>query len=152
MIMNLNDVLTKQNVITKLVLENEEESLSKETKVKIMRIRLAYNKIRKNFDSDVKEFVEQITSDEFKEFQNRLDFTNEESVRYQELIDQFNSEYTEYLTQKGMEEVSCSIDDSFTEEEYFDIVNVNSGNNVEINGSKINAADFLEIFYDMFVK
>lgn len=152
MIMNLNDVLTKQNVITKLVLENEEESLSKETKVKIMRIRLAYNKIRKNFDSDVKEFVEQITSDEFKEFQNKLDFTNEESVRYQELIDQFNSEYTEYLTQKGLEEVSCSIDDSFTEEEYFDIVNVNSGNNVEINGGKINAADFLEIFYDMFVK
>lgn len=150
--MNLNEILTKQNVITKLVLENGTESLAKETKVKIMRIRLAYNKIKKEFDAEVKDFSEQIVTDEFKEFQNKTSLTDEESKKYQELIDQFNSEYMEYVTQKGLEEVVCSVDDSFTEDEYFDIVNINSGNDVEINGNKINAADFLEIFYDIFVK
>ena len=50
-----------------------------------MKIFQQKSKIQKFYD--VKEFVEQITSDEFKEFQNRLDFTNEESVRYQELIE-----------------------------------------------------------------
>jgi hypothetical protein len=44
------------------------------------------------------------------------------------------------------------IDDSFTMDEYSDIVDVNSGNDVEINGNKIKATDFLEIIYDLFVK
>ena len=47
--MTLNDVLTKQNLITKILLANDGKELSKELKVKIMRIRLAYNKIKKQF-------------------------------------------------------------------------------------------------------
>ena len=45
--MVLNDLLTKQNVITKLVLKDGDKELSKELKVKIMRIRMAYTKIKK---------------------------------------------------------------------------------------------------------
>jgi len=37
-------------------------------------------------------------------------------------------------------------------DEYSEIVEVNAGNDVEINGNKIPAADFLEIVYDLFVK
>ena len=59
--MTLNDVLTKQNVITKLELKDGNKELPKALKVKIMRMRMAYNKIKKAFDDDVKEFVEQLT-------------------------------------------------------------------------------------------
>lgn len=52
MSMTLNDVLTKQNVITKIILKDGDKELPKELKVKIMRIRMAYNKIKKQFDSD----------------------------------------------------------------------------------------------------
>ena len=45
--MTLNDVLTKQNVITKLLLASDGKELSKTLKVKIMRIRMSYNKIKK---------------------------------------------------------------------------------------------------------
>ena len=51
--MNLNDVLTKQNLITKILLASDGKELSKELKVKIMRIRMNYNKIKKQFDEDI---------------------------------------------------------------------------------------------------
>lgn len=150
--MTLNDVLTKQNVITKIILKDGDKELSKELKVKIMRIRMAYNKIKKQFDEDTQEFTNQIISDELRELSNKTDRTPEENDRFIELNNKANSEYQEYLIQKGKEEITDTIDDTFTMDEYSDILDINSGNDVEINGNKIKAADFLEIVYDLFVK
>ena len=150
--MILNDVLTKQNVFTKIILKDGEKELSKELKVKIMRIRMSYTKIKKAFDEEVKEFTEELIPEELKELNNKSDRTEEENTRMQELTDKVNSEYQEFLIQKGNEEVKDMPEDSFTMDEYSDIVDVNSGNDVEINGNKIKAVDFLEIVYDLFVK
>lgn len=150
--MVLNDVLTRQNVFTKLLMQKGEKELDKALKVKIMRIRMAYSKIKKRFDEEVQEFTNELVSQELKDLSNKLDRTEAEELRFKELNDKVSSEYQEFLFQKGNEEVLDIIDDSLTEEEYFDIMDINSGNNVEINGNKINAVDFLEIIYDMFVK
>lgn len=150
--MTLNDVLTKQNVITKIILKHGEKELSKELKVKIMRIRMAYNKIKKQFDEDTQEFANQIISDELRELANKTDRTPEEDARFNEMNDKTNAEYQEYLVQKGLEEVSDTPGDSITMDEYSDILDVNSGNDVEINGNTIKAADLMEIVFDLFVK
>lgn len=150
--MTLNDVLTKQNVITKIILKDGEKELSKELKVKIMRIRMAYNKIKKQFDEDTQEFANQIISDELRELANKTDRTPEEDARFNEMNDKTNAEYQEYLVQKGLEEVSDTPGDSITMDEYSDILDVNSGNDVEINGNTIKAADLMEIVFDLFVK
>lgn len=148
--MILNDVLTKQNVLSQVILESDRKELPKELKVKVMRIRMAYTKAKKAFDAEVQEFAQDLMTDEFKELSNKSEKTEEENAKFEEMQNKINSEYQEFLIQKGNEEVS-NIDDNFTESEYFDIVDVNSGNNVEINGNKIKATDFLEIFYDIFV-
>ena len=109
--MTLNDVLTKQNVITKIILKDGDKELSKELKVKIMRIRMAYNKIKKQFDDDTQEFTNQIISDELRELANKSERTLEEEARFNELNDKTNSEYQEYLIQKGLEEVKDTPDD-----------------------------------------
>lgn len=150
--MILNDVLTKQNVFTKIILKDGDKELSKELKVKVMRIRMAYTKVKKAFDEEVKEFTEELIPEELKELNSKEERTEEENARMQELTDKVNMEYQEFLIQKGNEEVKDTIDDSFTMDEYSDIVDVNSGNDVEINGNKIPAVDFLEIVYDLFVK
>ena len=149
--MILNELLTRQNVITKIELKDNDKELSKELKVKIMRIRLAYNKVKKAFDEDVKEFVEQITTDEYKELVQKTDRNEEEEKRFNELPSKINSDYIEFINQKGLEEISETIDDKFTEDEYAEILDINSGNDVEINGNKIKAADFMEVFYEMFI-
>lgn len=149
--MILNEVLTKQNVLTKILLKDDNKELSKELKVKIMRIRMAYNKIKKAFDEEVKEFTDELIPEELKELNQKENRSEEENLRMKELIDKVNSEYQEFLIQKGFEEVS-EIEDSLTIEEYYDIVDINAGNNVEINGNKIAATDLLEIIYELFVK
>ena len=149
--MILNELLTRQNVITKIELKDNDKELSKELKVKIMRIRLAYNKVKKAFDEDVKEFVEQITTDEYKELVQKTERNEEEEKRFNELTSKINSDYIEFINQKGLEEISETIDDKFTEDEYAEILDINSGNDVEINGNKIKAADLMEVFYEMFI-
>lgn len=150
--MNLNDVLTKQNVITKILLKEGDKELSKELKVKIMRIRMAYNKIKKQFDADTQEFVNQIIPKELRDLSEKVDKTDEEITRFNELNNKTNSEYQEYLIQKGLEEISDLPDDTLSLEEYSDILDVNSGNDVEINGNVVKAADLMEIVFDLFVK
>ena len=149
--MILNELLTRQNVITKIELKDNDKELSKELKVKVMRIRLAYNKVKKAFDEDVKEFVEQITTDEYKELVQKTNRNEEEEKRFNELTSKINSDYIEFINQKGLEEISETIDDKFTEDEYAEILDINSGNDVEINGNKIKAADFMEVFYEIFI-
>jgi hypothetical protein len=63
-----------------------------------------------------------------------------------------NSEYQEFLIQKGLEEVNLPVEDTLTIDEYTDILDINSGNDIEINGNKVTATDFMEIVYDLFVK
>lgn len=149
--MILNDLLTKQNVFTKISLKDGDKELSKELKVKVMRMRMAYSKIRKNFDAEVQEFTEELLSDEFKTLNGKENRTPEEDSRLRELIASINSDYQEFLIQKGHEEVR-DIEDFLTMDEYAEILEVNAGNDVEINGNKIPAIDFLEIVYDLFVK
>lgn len=150
--MVLNEVLTKQNVFTKIILKDGDKELSKELKVKVMRIRMAYTKIKKAFDEEVKEFTEELVPEELKELNNKSDRTQEENDRMKELTNKVNMEYQEFLIQKGNEEVKDTPEDTLTMDEYSDILDVNSGNDVEINGNKISAVDFLEIVYDLFVK
>lgn len=149
--MILNELLTKQNVFTKIILKDGEKELPKELKVKVMRIRMAYTKAKKAFDTEVQEFTEELVSDEFRELSGKSEKTSEEEARLTELTNAINSDYQEFLIQKGREEVEIT-EDALTMDEYSDIVEVNAANDVEINGNKIPAADFLEIVYDLFVK
>jgi len=116
-----------------------------------MRIRIAYSKIRKQIDDDIQEFVNQLKETTLKNVVNTETMTDSEKVEANKLMKQADTEYKEFVYQKGLETIECSIDDSFTEEEYEEIVDVNAANDVEINNIKISAADLLETFYVLFV-
>ena len=149
--MVLNDLLLRQNVFTKLILKDGNKELPKELKVKVMRIRMAYNKIKKNFDSEIQEFMEIIIPEEFRILSNKTDRTSDENDRLELLTNNINSEYQEFIRQKGSEEVS-SIDDTFTIDEYTELLEVNAGNDTDINGVKVSAINFMEVVYELFVK
>lgn len=149
--MVLNDLLIRQNVFTKLILKDGDKELPKELKVKVMRIRMAYNKIKKNFDSEIQEFMESIIPEEFRILSNKADRTPDENDRLELLTNNINSEYQEFIRQKGSEEVS-GIDDTFTLDEYTELLEVNAGNDTDINGVKISAINFMEVVYELFVK
>ena len=150
--MTTNEVLTKQNFLTKLVLKDNENELSKNLKVKIMKMRIEYAKVRKAFDEDLQEFVKDLAPERFRELQQipENERTDEQNQELTELTNKINEDYNAYIIQRGQDEVNVNTI-SFTEEEFEEILEVNSGNDVEINGTKVPAADFMEIIYTLFV-
>ena len=147
--MTTNEVLTRHNFVSKLLLKDGDKELSRDLKVKVMGMRIEYGKIRKQFDEDVQEFVKGLNSDKLAELQQKGDRTEAEEKELQELTDKLNGDYRAYVESRLKEEVTVS-DKSFTEADYAELVEVNAGNDVEINGTKLQATDFLEILYTLF--
>lgn len=148
--MTTNEALIKQNFIAKVLLKKDDNELSKELKVKIMGIRIKLGKVRKEFDEDVQEAVKGFTPEGFAELVQKQEKTEEETKKIEEWNKQINEEYQAYVIKRGQEEVS--VDTKLTEDEYNELIEVNADNDVEINGQKLNAADFLEILYTLFVE
>lgn len=148
--MTTNEALVKQNFITKVLLKEGDNELSKELKVKIMSIRIKLAKVRKEFDEDVQEAINGFTPEGYTELVQKNEKTDEENAKLAAWNKKIESEYNEYIRSRGQEEVS--IDTKLTEDEYNEILEVNAGNDIEINGQKLTAADFLEVLYSLFVE
>ena len=148
--MTLNELMIKQNFISKVLLKDGNDELGKDLKVKIMKIRIELSKIRKQLDEDIQEAIKGFTPDGFQELSNKPDKTEQEQQELKELTNKTNDEYNAFVTMKGNEEVSVSLPD-ITEQEYSEILEVNAGNDVTVNNQKIDAADFLEIIHNLFV-
>ena len=148
--MTTNEAIAKYNFISKVILQNGNEELSKDLKVKVMAMRIELNKIKKSFDEDSKTFVDELLTEDFKTLAQKQDKTQEEEAEYKLQEAKVNEAYADYVVKLGNKEVD--VESTLTLDEFNEIVNVNSGNNVEINGNKISAADFLEIIYNLFVK
>lgn len=153
MIMTTNEILAMQNYLTKIVLKNGDSELSKDLKVKVMKMRIEMSKIRKAFDEDLKQFMDELISDRFKELRDKPEDerTEEEKKEFEQLIAKANSDYEVYIRQRSQDEVTLNTC-TFTEEEFNEILEVNSDIEAEINGVKMSAADILEAVYVLFVK
>ena len=151
--MTLNEILTRQNVLNAILLKDGENELGKELKVKMVRLRMALNKYKKSLDEEVQEFTKELVPEELKTLQEKPESerTEEENSRLKELVDKVNSEYNEFMTQKGNEEVKFDTNYSFTDDDFDSIVAVNAGNEIEINGNKVKSEDLVEAFYELFV-
>lgn len=147
--MTLNEVLIRHNFIIKLLLKDGNSELNKELKVKIMGMRIALSKFRAQFDQDAQEAIQGFKPSNFDALAQKQDRTPEEEKELKEMLDKLTEEYNAFVIAKGNEVVS--FDKKFTEEEFGEIMEVNADNDVEINGNKLNAADFLEVIYGLFV-
>ena len=147
--MTLNELMLKQNFISKLMLKDGDKELSKNLKIKIVGMRVKMAKYRKDFDEDVQEAIKNLKPEGFDELVSKQDKTAEEIQQLEAMTAKLNEEYVEFVNKKGLEEVDYEI--SLTEDEMNELIDVNSGNDVEINGTKLSAPDFLEILYSLFV-
>ena len=150
--MTLNELMIKHNFISKVLFKSGNDELSKNLKVKLMNMRIEMGKIRKQFETDLQEVVKGLAPEGYQELASKQDRTEEENDELKTLNDKINDEYNAYVTKKGQETVDSShFDATLTSDEYNEILEVNAGNDVEINGTKLNAPDFLEVLYSLFV-
>ena len=149
--MTANDLMIRQNFLNKVLLKDGDNELSKDLKVKIMRLRIKLSKVRKEFDEDVQEAAKGFMPEGFQQLAQKQDKTEEEQKLFNEQNAKLNDEYNAYVLKRSQETVDGIIDTKFTDAEYNEILEVNAGNDVEINGQKLSAPDFLEVFYSLFV-
>lgn len=142
-------MMVKHNFITKVLLRDGDKELSKDLKVKLMGMRIELGKVRKQLEEDLQEAVKELTPKGYQELIMKEDKTEEDKAQVEAWNKQINEEYNAYVDKRGKEEVQ--IDTTLSEDEFAQIIEVNAGNDVEINGTKLNAADFLEVLYSLFV-
>ena len=130
--MTINEVMIRHNFISKILFKDGDSSLSKSLKVKIMSMRIEYGKIRKQLEEDLKEFVDTLTTDDMRILASKVNKTPEEEAQIASWNKQINEDYNAYVDKRGKEEVNVT-NISLTEDEYNQIVEVNAGNDVEIN-------------------
>ena len=147
--MTLNELMLKQNFISKVLLKDGDKELSRNLKVKIVGMRVKMAKYRKDFDEDVQEAIKNLKPEGFDELSSKQDRTEEENKQLEAMTTKLNEEYVEFVNKKGLEEINYEV--SLTEDEMNELIDVNSGNDVEINGTKLSAPDYLEILYSLFV-
>lgn len=142
-------MMIKHNFITKVLLRDGDKELSKDLKVKLMSMRIELGKVRKQLEEDLQEAVKELTPKGYQELIMKENKTEEDKAQVEAWNKQINEEYNAYVDKRGKEEVQ--IDTTLSEDEFAQIIEVNAGNDVEINGTKLNAADFLEVLYSLFV-
>lgn len=147
--MTINELIIKYNFITKILLRDGDRELSKDLKVKLMNMRIKLGKVKKELEEDLQEAVRQLTPEGYHALVMKEDKTDEDKAQVEAWNKQINEEYNAYVDKRGKEEVD--IDTLISEDEFSQIIEVNAGNDVEINGQKLNAADFLEVLYSLFV-
>lgn len=147
--MTLNELMIKHNFVTKILLRDGDKELSRDLKVKLMGMRIKLGKVRKELEEDLQEVVKELTPEDYQELVMKENKTEEDKAQVEAWNKQINEEYNAYVDKRGKEEIQ--IDTALSEDEFAQIIEVNAGNDVEINGTKLNAADFLEVLYSLFV-
>lgn len=142
-------MMVKHNFITKVLLRDGDKELSKDLKVRLMSMRIELGKVRKQLEEDLQEAVKELTPKGYQELIMKENKTEEDKAQVEVWNKQINEEYNAYVDKRGKEEVQ--IDTTLSEDDFAQIIEVNAGNDVEINGTKLNAADFLEVLYSLFV-
>lgn len=142
-------MMVKHNFITKVLLRDGDKELSKDLKVRLMSMRIELGKVRKQLEEDLQEAVKELTPKGYQELIMKENKTEEDKAQVEAWNKQINEEYNAYVDKRGKEEVQ--IDTTLSEDDFAQIIEVNAGNDVEINGTKISAADFLEVLYSLFV-
>lgn len=142
-------MMVKHNFITKVLLRDGDKELSKDLKVRLMSMRIELGKVRKQLEEDLQEAIKELTPKGYQELIMKENKTEEDKAQVEAWNKQINEEYNAYVDKRGKEEVQ--IDTTLSEDDFAQIIEVNAGNDVEINGTKLNAADFLEVLYSLFV-
>lgn len=149
--MKNNEIINRYNILSAIQLVNDNEVLSSPLKVKIISERIKSGKLVDSIKGDVQKFVEGLIDDNIKELANKQDKTEEDIKKLAEFEKDLQEQQRMYIYNREQEEAVDFSEFYFTEDEYYEIVNVNS-KDVVINGNEVKLADFLEYLYKEFVK
>lgn len=149
--MTINNAVLRYNLISVMKFIDGEYSLSRELKIKLIRLKLDLEKIRDEFVSFQQKAMEEIKTQEYEELLNKENKTPEEVQHLEEITAELNEELGKLIQEKSNEMVNVKSFDYLTEDEFNQILSVNVENNPIINGSKLDFDTYVELIYKSFL-
>ena len=149
--MTINNAVLRYNLIFVMKFIDGEYSLSRELKIKLIRLKLDLEKIRDEFVSFQQKAMEEIKTQEYEELLNKENKTPEEVKHLEEITAELNEELGKLIQEKSNEMVNVKSFDYLTEDEFNQILSVNVENNPIINGSKLDFDTYIELIYKNFL-
>lgn len=149
--MTINNAVLRYNLISVMKFIDGEYSLSRELKIKLIRLKLDLEKIRDEFVSFQQKAMEEIKTQEYEELLNKENKTPEEVQHLEKITAELNEELGKLIQEKSNEMVNVKSFDYLTEDEFNQILSVNVENNPTINGSKLDFDTYVELIYKSFL-
>lgn len=150
--MTMNDILTRQNFLRRILVKKGNKELSKQLRIKVINMRMELYKTKESFNKDIQNFISQSIPKNYLKLQNKQNRTVEEDKELQKESDKIRNIQKQYLLDKESEEIYSEYNFTFSEDEFDEIAYVNSSIEEDIYGKHFTSEDFLEVFYSLFVK
>ena len=149
--LTINNAMLKYNLLNCVKYSDENISLSREAKIKIIKNKLNLDKIYKEFNQFQAKAVEEVKTPRYNELVAKAERTPEEEEEARKLLDELNADLRNILTQKSGEIVEVNLE-FFTEEDFNSFLEVNINNSVVINGVSLPAEEYVVMVHNEFVE
>lgn len=148
---SINNAVLKYNLLNCLKYSDESYNISRELKVKLIRMKLDFEKVYKEFNQFQQQALEEVKTDRYKYLVDKKDRTEEEEKEAVALLKELNEDLHKIVREKSLETVTVNFN-HLNEDEFNEILLVNVNNNVRINGMDIPSEEYIELFHNEFVR
>lgn len=149
--LTINNAILKYNLLNCVKYSDEDISLSRELKVKIIKNKLNLDKTYKEFQQFQANAIEEVKTPRYNELASKPSRTPEEEEELKNLLDELNTDLRNVLTPKSNEIVDVNLE-FFTDEEFNSFLEVNINNSVTINGVPLPGEEYVIMVHNEFVK
>ena len=151
--MTINDALIRHNILASLKYKDGEYSLPRELKIKLIKLKIALEKVFTDFNAYQEKCLAEVKTDEYNELiaieEDKR--TDEQKKRLEEVVGTLNNEMNELLFNKTMEKVEIPEFAYLTQEEFDSVLEVNIENEVTINGTKLDGGAYVDLIHQAFM-
>jgi len=152
---SINNILYKNELLSKLIYNNDNTVMSKSAKIKIISFKVAFNDYIRDYSNFIYNLNKELMSERhWHLFENRLTI----SIQEQFELNQLDESISEARNKRIEEKINTIVDipeitkDSFlTKEEYKSLLDVNVDRTVVVVDTMVDGAVFCEEIYKEFV-
>ena len=150
--MTINDALIRHNILASLKYKDGEYSLPRELKIKLIKLKIALDKVFTDFNTYQEKCLAEVKTDEYNELVaiEEDKRTEEQKKRLEEVVNTLNNEMNELLFNKTMEKVEVPEFTYLTKEEFDSVLEVNIENEAIINGAKLDGGAYVDLIHQAF--
>lgn len=150
--MTINDALIRYNILASLKYKDGDYSLPRDLKIKLIKCKIALEKIFNDFNAFQEKCLSELKTDEYNDLVSIEEDkrTDEQKTRLTEVVNSLNQEMNELLFNKSMEEVDVHEFEYLSDEDFNSVLEVNVENEVTINGRTIDGGAYVDLIHQAF--